>query len=120
MRAIPAVLLGALSFVAADRAAAEQSSLCVYHNRSYSDGAHICVQRELMMSCSADGGRAVWRIVEDSRLARLCVTPTAGGTARWDWPAAQRPQHRRRTSAVRPDARSSPKCFTFVGRRFCE
>ena len=121
MRGVRTLVVGALSLVAADGAAADQPSLCVYHDRSYSDGAHICIQRQLMMSCTAEGGRAVWRIVEDRRLARLCATPVAAGRiAGWDPPEVRWPRHRRQTSAVPAKAQSSGKCFTFVGRRFCE
>lgn len=114
-----ALLLGALSLFAVDRAAAQQS-LCVYHDRSYSEGAHICVQRQLMMSCTAEDGRAVWRVVEDTRLAGLCSTPvTTGRLAQWERPEVRVPERRRRTSAP-ASMRNSGKCFTFMGRRFCE
>jgi Protein of unknown function (DUF1496) len=118
MRHVRALLLGTLGLGAPGGAAAEQP-LCVYHNRSYSDGAHICVQRQLMMSCVAEGGRAVWRIIDDVRLAHLCSLPVeAGRLTRWERPEARSPERRRR-APVAAEARG-PKCFTFVGRRFCE
>jgi Protein of unknown function (DUF1496) len=118
MRGIRALLLGALGLAAPDTAAADQA-LCIYHNRSYSEGAHICVQPQLMLSCAAEGARAVWKIVDDTRLAQLCATPVqAGRLARWERPEPRAPEPRRRPS-LPADARSA-KCFTFMGRHFCE
>ena len=119
MAGVRMLLLVALSLIAADRAAAEQS-LCVYHNRSYSDGAHICIQRQLMMTCAAEGGRATWRVVENERLARLCESPVATGRiAQWE----RQPRwamKRHQTSAAPVNVHGSGKCFTFMGRRYCE
>jgi len=118
MRGIRALVLGTLGLAAPEAAAADQS-LCIYHNRSYSDGAHICVQRQLMMSCTLEGARAVWKIVEDARLAQLCATPVPPDRlARWERPEARLPEPRRRPP-VPANARSA-KCFTFMGRHFCE
>jgi len=114
------LVLSALSLIAADRAAAEQA-LCVYHNRSYSDGAHICIQRQLMMTCAAEGGRAIWRMVEDERLARLCASPVATARiAQWEQAAPRWPVNRRQAAAARVNVQGPGKCFTFMGRRYCE
>ena len=118
MRGIRALVLGVLGLTVADAGAADQS-LCIYHNRSYSEGAHICVQRQLMMSCAAEGTRAVWKIVDDARLAQLCATAVpADRLARWERPEARAPEPRRRPPVPAPTR--SAKCFTFMGRHFCE
>jgi hypothetical protein len=120
MRGISALLAGGLSLIAVGGAAAEQP-LCVYHNRSYSDGAHICIQRQLMMACGIEGERAIWKIVEDRRLAERCAAPLAPErVARWERPAARWPAPRRQTLAAPAKVQGSGKCFTFMGRRFCE
>jgi hypothetical protein len=119
MGGIRILLVSALAITACGNAAAEQP-LCIYHNRTYSDGARICVQRQLMLTCNAEGGRAVWRIVEEDRLARLCATPVAAAhTAQATRPAARSPG-KRRTAATPKMQAPSEKCFTFQGRHYCE
>jgi hypothetical protein len=113
------LVLSALSLIAADRAAAEQV-LCVYHNRSYSDGAHICIQQQLMMTCAAESGRAIWRIVADERLARLCASPVATGRIAHGERQPRWPVNRRQAAAAPVNVPGSGKCFTFMGRRYCE
>ena len=124
MRRVGALLLSMLSLVAPERAAAEQA-LCVYQNQSYSDGAHICIQRQLMSACTADGERAVWKLVEDRQLASLCTTPIAADrSGHWQAPELRRAPQRRHAWAppARPGAAEtrSSRCFVFMGRRFCE
>ncbi len=92
--------------------------LCLYEGRSYSDGAYICVQKSLMLNCTADVARATWKIVADKDLSERCVTPTTLGTA----PALRR--HARRTHVVRrraePAQQASAKCFSFNNKQYCE
>lgn len=108
--------------VAAESLRSEQKSAanaaCLYNSRSYSDGAFICVQKSLMLSCSSDGARATWKIVADKDLNERCVTATAP-----PYPPELR-RHVRRPHAIyhrtRPVAEGSPKCFTFNGKQYCE
>jgi hypothetical protein len=120
MRGVQALLLGALALVAGAERAAAQQALCVYQDRSYSDGAHICIQRQLMLTCSADGARVAWKIVDDRQLANLCTTPIA--VTHWRTPEVRGAPPGRHTPAARrssADARNA-RCFVFMGRRFCE
>ena len=91
-------------------------SVCVYQSKSYSEGAFICVQKSLMQSCTADGGRLVWRIVADKDIGDRCVSPIP--------PAESRKRIVRRTrmarQAVPPTQENSAKCFVFNGKRYCE
>jgi hypothetical protein len=89
---------------------------CLYHSRSYSDGAFICVQKSLMLSCSSDGTRATWKIVADRDLSERCVAPNALASA----PAPRRQVRRTHAIRTRVDAGVSAKCFTFNGKRYCE
>jgi Protein of unknown function (DUF1496) len=91
---------------------------CVYANRAYSDGAFICVQKSLMLSCIADGTRARWNMVADRDLSERCVAPTALSAA----PGPRRHGHRPHASRPRiaPVAAASAKCFHFNGKQYCE
>lgn len=91
-------------------------SVCVYQSKSYSEGAFICVQKSLMQSCTADGGRMVWRVVTDKDIGDRCVSPIPS--------ADVRKRMVRRTRVARqvavPAQSNSAKCFVFNGKRYCE
>lgn len=91
--------------------------LCVYDSKDYSDGAFICVQKSLMLNCSADGTKATWKIVDDKDINARCIAPIAR-TAE----SMLRPRYRR--TAMRPPvfraADPNAKCFHFNGKRYCE
>jgi len=48
---------------------------CLYESQSYSDGAYLCVQKSLMLSCSPNNGRLTWQVVADQDLNNLCLGP---------------------------------------------
>jgi hypothetical protein len=94
------------------------SPVCVYESRSYSDGALICVNRALMLSCSLDGGRASWKPVMDQKLADVCEASRARPRV-VEAPPRRRHRHGVR-HPVRVNADRSPKCFVFNGKQYCE
>ena len=97
---------------------AQATAACLYQSRDYSDGAYICVQKSLMLTCSFDGARASWKIVTDRDLSERCMGPTALNA-----PAAIRRHVRRRHVAHRksePAQQASTKCFSFNGKQYCE
>ena len=104
-------------------ARAADAPLCIYEGNSFSEGAHICAQASLMMTCSIAGERAIWKVVTDRDISRLCVRPSRGDTS-----TSTRPRHRvarhYSSSNVSPPAglpgTNSEKCFTFNGKRYCE
>lgn len=109
-----------LTFPILPAAAQTQSAgipLCVYDSKDYSDGAFICVQKSLMLNCSADGTKATWKIVDDKDINARCIAPIAR-TAE----SASRPRYRR--TAIRPPVfragDPNAKCFNFNGKRYCE
>jgi hypothetical protein len=54
-------LAGCVALIAAAPLHAEpavSAPVCLYANKSYSEGAFVCVQKSLMLSCVTDGGRA--------------------------------------------------------------
>jgi Protein of unknown function (DUF1496) len=91
---------------------------CLYASKAYSDGAFICVQKSLMLSCASDGTRAVWKIVADRDLSERCVAPTTLVTA----PGLRRHSYRVHGGRPRiePAAGGFAKCFHFNGKRYCE
>jgi hypothetical protein len=116
------VMLVALIVVCGTRAGLAQAlqrpgetSLCVYQDRTYSEGAAICPQTRFMLMCSADGARLVWKAVADRAVADRCLRPTVAA----DLPV--RPLHRQRIARTSPPvAGTSARCFTFNNRQYCE
>jgi hypothetical protein len=118
-----AVAVLALSgmFNSPETQAAGPEALCIYDGGSFSEGANICVQARLMMTCSVSGDRLVWTVVSDKEISRFCVTSFRrrhGSRLRVAMP---------RHDAARPPAvsnaapaGSSDKCFSFNGKRYCE
>jgi hypothetical protein len=111
------MVLAAVSVLTAVPGLAQEAEtnvpVCIYDSRSFSEGASICVQRQLMMSCTIAETRAVWKLVTDRSMSRMCL-------------AASRPPVEAVAAPPRQLARRAPapsgaaKCFTFNGRRFCE
>jgi hypothetical protein len=96
---------------------AQGSSVCIYSSQSFSEGASICVARHLMMSCSVTESRAVWKLVGDRGVSRMCPGPSRSAV---ETAVPPRRQLARRGAAAVPPADTGTKCFTFNGRRFCE
>jgi hypothetical protein len=117
-----AVCTAALYLVAADRLLAQSTSpppACLYDGRSFSDGARICIQRNLMMTCTLEDARPRWTLVLDKELSSYCVTPTLR-EAQFD-AGAPRPRVRHlRPRVAGPATIGPPACFTFSGKRYCE
>jgi hypothetical protein len=113
--------LGATAAVAQAAPATTASPACVYENKSYSDGALICIYRSLMLSCSQDSGKASWKPVTDTRLTSVCESSSAPPRPRVV-EAPRRPRHRHYVSRppVRYQADRSSKCFVFNGKQYCE
>jgi hypothetical protein len=93
--------------------------VCLYDDRSFSDGADICVQKNLMMTCTITGEKPVWTLVLDKDLSARCLVPfqlhAADLDARWHHHLV-----RRQARVDAPLAPTSAPCFTFNGKRYCE
>ena len=114
------VMSGALYPAQTEAQSAGAAPQCVYDSGSFSEGAMICVQRSLAMTCSVAGERAVWKVVTDKDLSNLCVTPS-----RREFRARSRSATRRHAISQPaadgvPPAGGSDKCFNFNGKRYCE
>jgi hypothetical protein len=92
---------------------------CVYDDRSFSDGAHICVQKNLMMTCTVTAEKSTWTLVVDKDLSERCLVPfqlhTVDLNSHWRHRVG-----RRQARAEPPLAPASAACFTFNGKRYCE
>jgi hypothetical protein len=106
------------ALMASGPVAAQQTIPCLYGSRTYSEGAFICVQKSLMLSCSSEGARATWKVVADKNLSDRCLGPTATAYA----PAPRQQSRRAQRVRARPAAEAAvgAKCFNFNGKRYCE
>jgi hypothetical protein len=107
----------ATAFASGSCAAEPVGASCVYHSKLYSEGALICLQKSLMLSCASDGTHAVWRAVTDPNLEGRCLGQVVSAYA----PAARHP-YRMHTAQYRIDRRTGGggRCFDFAGKRYCE
>jgi hypothetical protein len=112
------VVAACFACVGATAALAQSAPACIYENKSYSDGALICIYRSLMLSCSQDGAKASWKQVADPRLASVCEA----SSARPRMVEAPPRLHRRHglRHPVRVQADRSAKCFVFNNKQYCE
>lgn len=114
---------GAVLLLAAMAQVRAQSPACLYASQSYSEGAYLCAHRDLMLVCTLDGGKPLWKPVADQTISAHCVADILRpGMLR---PGVVRPHHhriRRRAHrpSVAPPAEAAGKCFSFNGKRYCE
>ena len=94
------------------------SPVCLYESKAYSEGAFVCVQKSLMLTCTADGAHVSWKPVADKDINDRCTVPTvrhaAAAATRSSPPAAFR-----RAPGVSL-VENPAKCFVFNGREYCE
>ena len=113
-------MLVGLSCLGAASAAPEGGTagpVCLYESKAYSEGAFVCVQKSLMLSCVADGGRALWKPIPDKEINDRCTAPTV------HYPPEPRPRalrHHYVARRVHPLVANPAKCFVFNGREYCE
>ena len=103
---------------AAPEPKSDAGPLCLFESKTYSEGAFVCVQKSLMLTCVTDAARALWKPVPDKDINERCTAPTAQHYS----PERRRhgsrhPYSIRRTS---PLAANPAKCFAFNGREYCE
>lgn len=110
------VLLQMLAPPASAQSSAVSAPVCVYDSRTYSDGAYICAQKSMMLTCLTDGAKATWKIVTEKEINERCIAPIV--RANITEPRVRRRQYVRPV-AIRP-ADPNAKCFHFNGKRYCE
>ncbi|MBI3701645.1 MAG: DUF1496 domain-containing protein [Afipia sp.] len=98
-------------------AAAQSPPVCIYDSKNYSDGAYICAQKSMMLTCAVDGNKATWKIVTDKDINDRCISPIARTNI--SEPRVRR-RHYIRPVAARISPDPNAKCFHFNGKRYCE
>ena len=113
------IFLACSGLAAAEPLQSSAGPACLYGSKSYSNGAYICVQKSLMLTCSFDGMHASWKIVADRDISERCVTPMA-----FSVPSSAPHRHVYRPRMIHhrinPGGESSAKCFAFNGKTYCE
>ena len=92
--------------------------VCLYESKAYSEGAFVCVQKSLMLTCVADGARVLWKSVPDRDINDRCTAPTVQ-----HYSPERRfhvPRHRYVVRRTHPLAANPAKCFAFNGKEYCE
>ena len=92
------------------------SPVCLYASKTYSEGAYVCAQKSLMLTCTADGGHMSWKPVTDKDFNDRCTLPAVQHTAEPPRPHV----HRRHFVHRAWPFVENPKCFVFDGRHYCE
>jgi hypothetical protein len=112
------IFLSCSGLAAAQPMQSSAGPACLYDSRSYSNGAYICVQKSLMLTCSSDGTRSTWKIVTDKDISERCVSPIALSVP----PLLHKHAHRMHMirHRINSGGESSPKCFSFNGKQYCE
>ena len=103
--------------VAHAQAPSSNAPLRVYDSKDYSDGAYICAQKSMMLTCQTDGAKATWKIVTDKDINDRCIAPIV--RANITEPRVRRRNYVRPVTA-RVYADPNAKCFNFNGKRYCE
>jgi hypothetical protein len=116
-------LLAGSASIAAEPVVQDQPSTagpaCLYDDKSFSDGAIICVQKSVMLSCSTEGPHPIWKMVADRDLSERCTAPTASNYSKRHRRHARRAHWIRRGRTETPKTTSS-KCFYFNNKQYCE
>lgn len=109
------LLSAAIGFLAGGPALAESepAAVCIYASQSYSNGAMVCAQKALMLTCQTNGARPTWAVVTDKELSNRCSEAAAHSRTR---PRVYASYRRPRSEAIGGGA----KCFEFNGKRYCE
>ncbi len=58
--------------IAASQIRESNTGLCVYDDKSYSEGAYLCIERSLILSCELAEGRLVWKVVKERDAGGFC------------------------------------------------
>ena len=91
---------------------------CVYNSKTYSDGAYVCVNKNLMLSCTADSNKAVWNVATDKDAHDKCARTAVHLTKAQRRAIWQRNNIRRQ---ITPATNPAPFCFGFDdGPLYCE
>lgn len=92
--------------------------ICLYASKAYSEGAFVCVQKSLVLTCTADGRRMSWKVVADNDISDHCTAPTVQQAS--PEPRIRPPRRHYVMRRSRPPVENPGKCFVFNGMQYCE
>jgi hypothetical protein len=90
--------------------------VCLYESKTYSEGAFVCVQKSLMLTCVAEGARMTWKPASDKDINDRCTTPMVLAPE----PRVRPHWHRHPARLSHPVVENPAKCFIFNGVQYCE
>lgn len=91
---------------------------CVYNSKTYSDGEHVCVNKNLVLTCAADSSHAIWNVATDKDVGDKCARPVVHLSKAQRRAIWQRHNIRRQ---ITPGTTPPPFCFGFDdGPLYCE
>jgi Protein of unknown function (DUF1496) len=104
--------------LAAPEPKSSAAPVCLYESKAYSEGAFVCVEKSLMLTCVSNGDGVLWKPVPDKDINDRCTAPTV----RHDPPQPRLHAHRHHYVVRRfhPMVANPAKCFVFNGREYCE
>lgn len=121
--AAPALAQSSSEQKPAAASAAPVALTCAYNSKTYSDGAYVCVNKNLVLMCSADSTKAVWNVATDKDASDKCARPAVHRPAVHLTKAQRRAIWQRnniRRQITRPTG-SPPFCFGVDdGPLYCE
>jgi hypothetical protein len=115
------IIVGASCLAAASAAPEpkpDAGSVCLYESKAYSEGAFVCVQKSLMLTCVAEGVHMSWKPAADKDINDRCTAPTVQHVA--PEPRIHRHLHRYPVRLSQPLVEKPAKCFIFNGVQYCE
>jgi len=115
------IVVGASSLAAASAAAdprPDAGAVCLYGSKAYSEGAFVCVQKSLMLTCVAEGAHLSWKAAPDKDINDRCTASTVQRVAQQ--PRIHPHWHRYPVRLGHPLVEIPAKCFIFNGVQYCE
>ena len=103
---------------AAPESKPDAGPVCLYESKAYSEGAFVCVQKSLMLTCVAEGAQMSWRPAPDKDINDRCTAPTVRHVA--PEPRIHPHWHRYSARLSHPLVENPAKCFIFNGVQYCE
>lgn len=115
------IIVGASGLATASAAAEPTPNagpVCLYESEAYSEGAFVCVQKSLMLTCVAEGAHMSWKSVSDKDISDRCTAPTVQYVA--PEPRIHTHWHHYPVRRSYPPVENPAKCFIFNGVQYCE
>jgi hypothetical protein len=115
------IVVGASCLAAASAAPGpkpDAGPVCLYESKAYSEGAFVCVQKSLMLTCVAEGAQMSWRPAPDKDINDRCTAPAVRHVA--PEPRIHPHWHRYPVRLSHPLVENPAKCFIFNGVQYCE